>query len=198
VDVLALPGSTRLSPRTGHRRCARCGKVVSRRALVCRRCGKQQRVNPRSVMLLVAGVFLIALFSFATANPRLPFGRLRGEAPTPAESVPPPRAPATGDPSVITAIELWAAYEANPAQADARFNGKPVSVTGTITDVRRDYLGDIVLRFKTGETLEGVRATVVSRLDSRSMPTRGQVVSLRCTGGGTIIGAPILTACRPF
>jgi hypothetical protein len=198
VDVLALPGSTRLSRSTGHRRCARCGKVVSRRALVCRRCGKQQRVNPRSVMLLVAGLFLIALFSFATANPRLPFGRLRGETPAPAETVPAPRAASTADPSAITAVELWAAYEANPAKADARFKGNPISVTGTISDIRRDYLGDTLVRLKTGETLAGVRATVVSRLDSRSMPARGQTVSLRCTGGGAIIGAPILSACRMY
>jgi hypothetical protein len=204
VDVLAIPGSTRLSQSTGHRRCARCGKVVSRRALFCRRCGKKQRVNPRTFMLLGAGVFLVALFAVATVGPRIPFlARLRGElmgTPAVATQAAPKLAagPATGEPT-MTAPELWAAYGADPAAADARWKGKPVSVTGTVVDARRDFRGKLIVRLATGDALETVHASVAVRdTDAHAMPARGQTVYLRCTGAGRAIGAPMLDACRPI
>lgn len=197
VDVLALPGSTRLSHGTGHRRCARCGKVVSRRALVCRRCGKQQRVNPRSMMLLVAGLFVIALFAVATASPRLPRFLRSRDVPTGAAPAATP-APSLGPPiATITAAELWASYSTNAAKADARWKDKPVVVTGAVVDARRDFRGKLFLRLATGDTLETVRAAVQSSVDG-SLPARGQVVSLRCTGRGAAIGSPLLGDCQPL
>lgn len=197
VDVLAVPGSTRLSQSTGHRRCARCGKVVSRRALVCRRCGKKQRMNPRALMLLGAGVFLSGLFAVAWAGPRLPFGRLRGEpAQPPATALVARSAGAAG---TITAAELWAAYGADPVAADAKWKGKGVAITGTVVDVRRDFRGQTLVRLATGDALETVHASIVVRdADPRAVLTRGQTVSLACTGAGRAIGAPRLEACRPL
>jgi hypothetical protein len=197
VDVLAVPGSTRLSQSSGHRRCARCGKVVSRRALHCRRCGKKQRMNPRSLMIMGSGVFLIALFAFATVGPRLPlaFARLRGEVP--AASVPTPLAGPAPVAGTGTAAELWAAYGANAAAADAKWKGKPVAVTGTIVDVRRDFRGKFMVRLATGDALETVHASVVHQdIDVRALPARGQTISLRCTGAGLSIGSPVLDSCR--
>jgi hypothetical protein len=44
-----------------------------------------------------------------------------------------------------------------------------------------------------------VRATIVNRDDSgRSIPMRGQLVSLRCTGRGRLIGSPVLDGCKPI
>lgn len=197
VDALALPGTTRLSQSTGHRRCLRCGKVVSRRALACRRCGKKQRVNPRSVMLLVAGVFLIAVFAIGTVGARLPLiARLRGEALGRSVATAPVSRPAPAA-GTMTAAELWASYGADPAAADARWKGKSVAVTGTVIDGRRDFRGRFFVRLATGDTLETVHAAIVVQdIDARSMPARGQTVSLRCTGAGQSIGAPLLEGCR--
>jgi hypothetical protein len=146
-------------------------------------------------MLLGAGGFLIALFAVATAGPRLPFARLRGEP-----AAPPPAAaatrPATAEPT-MTAAELWAAYGADPAAADARWKGKHVAVTGTVVDVRRDFRGQTLVRLATGDALETVHASIVVRdADPRAVPSRGQTLSLACTGAGRAIGAPRLEACR--
>jgi hypothetical protein len=201
VDGFALPEPARVSRRNTHRRCERCGKVVSRRAIVCRRCGKKQRINPRSALLGTAGLFLVALFAVATVSQRrLPFGlgRARANASTETWS---PYVVAARDPAhaMLTAAELWALYNVDAAKADARFKGRPVSVTGTVADVRRDFHGDFMLRLSTGEALETVRATIVSHDDSgRSIPTRGQLVSLQCTGRGTLIGSPVLDGCKPI
>jgi len=196
VDVLAFPGATRVSQRSGHRRCARCGKVVSRRAIVCRRCGKQQRVNPRTAMLFVSGVFLAALFAVATVAPRWPFGHKGVVAATPVDWSAP--APVSRDPSIpsLSAAELWTAYSGDVAKADKRFLHKTFDVTGRVNDVRRDYRGEVLLRLTTGEALETVRAGLINHDDSgRSIPVRGQTVALRCRGAGRLIGSPVLEAC---
>jgi hypothetical protein len=196
VDGFALEDAARISRRASHRRCARCGKVVSRRALVCRRCGKKQRINPRAALLGAAGLFLVALFAVATVNQRLPFGLGRRVSAGP-EPWAPYAAPADRSRATLTAAELWALYNVDAASADARFKGKPVSVTGTVADVRRDYRGDVMLRLSTGDALETVRAAIVSHDDSgRSIPARGQVVSLKCTGRGKLIGSPVLDSCE--
>ena len=176
---------------------------MSRRALVCRRCGKQQRINPRSAILGLAGLFLVGLFAVATANQRLPFGLGLGRARATAVATESwsPFVVAARDPShaTLTAAELWALYNVDNGKADARFKNKDVSVTGTVADVRRNFSGDYTVRLATGDALETVRATIVSHDDTgRDLPTRGQVVSLHCMGRGKLIGSPVLDTCKPI
>jgi predicted nucleic acid-binding Zn ribbon protein len=199
MDAMALPAVPRAAPKGSHRRCARCGKVVSSRALVCRRCGKKQRINPRTTLLFLAGVFLVALFGVATVNQRFPFLRARDVSSTssfaPGAPVVPPRVAATGE-ELISATDLWGLYNLDAAHADARFKNKSVAVTGVIADVRMGISGGIMLRLVAGESFETVRATVVNRdFAPASTPTRGQTVSLRCTGRGALIGSPLLDGC---
>ena len=56
-------------PRQPQRRCATCGKLVSRTAYVCQRCGKRQRIRPQTlvVLCLAAGV-IVGMFAVAVAN----------------------------------------------------------------------------------------------------------------------------------
>jgi hypothetical protein len=196
--VISNRAASQISRRSSHRRCARCGKVVLRQALVCKRCGKKQRVNPRSILLGLAGLFVLALFVIATASQRLPFGlgRARGSTESWSPYVASGHEATRG---AMTAAELWALYNDDASAANARFKNKPVAITGTVTDVRRDFRGNYMLRLATGDALETVRATIVSHDDSgRSIPTRGQIVSLRCMGRGALIGSPMLDGCKPI
>jgi murein DD-endopeptidase MepM/ murein hydrolase activator NlpD len=191
VEVTALPSPVPIARKGGHRRCARCAKVVSRRALVCRRCGKKQRINPRSALLAVASVFLIGLFAVATAA-QLPSWRTP-RAGDRTSVVVEAREPAEG---TLTASQLWSLYNLDAARADARFKNRTVAITGRVREVRRDYRGNLLLRLATDSPFENVRASVVSREDSgRAVPVPGQVVSLRCLGRGAAIGAPVLDSC---
>lgn len=168
---------------------------MSRRAIVCRRCGKKQRVNPRTAMLFASGLFLAALFAVATLAPRLPFGRRAANAVLVDWS---PPTPISRDPAIpsLSAAELWTAYNGNVSRADARFLHKTIDITGRINDVRRDFRGEVLLRLTTGEALETVRAALINHDDSgRSIPVRGQTVALRCRGAGMLIGSPVLEAC---
>jgi hypothetical protein len=198
VDAVVFPGTISVARRGRHRRCARCGKVVSRRAIVCRRCGKKQRVNPRTTMLLLASVFLIALFAVATLGMQSPSFRLslswlRAKDVSPAVLAPPLAAPSPG---MLTAAELWGFYSVDPAKADVRFKDRIIDLTGTVSDVRRDFRGNVMLKLATGEPFDNVRAIVLGHDDgARVLPARGQVVALRCTGRGSVIGAPQLDGC---
>jgi hypothetical protein len=53
-----------------------------------------------------------------------------------------------------------------------------------------------MLKLATGEPFDNVRAIVLGHDDgARVLPARGQVVALRCTGRGSVIGAPQLDGC---
>jgi len=162
---------------------------------VCRRCGKKQRINPRTTVLFFSGLFLIGLFAVATLSAQN--ASLRARLPwvhaEPPVAQPSARAASSG---MLTASELWGFYNLDLAKADERFKDKTFDLTGTISDVRRDFRGNLLLKLATGEPFDNVRATVTGREEGlRAMPGRGQVVALRCTGKGAVIGAPLLEGC---
>jgi hypothetical protein len=189
----------RVARKGAHRKCARCAKVVSRRTLVCRRCGKRQRIDPRATIMACAGLFLIAVFAAATAGARLPIPRFgRQPAAQTAASVTAPPAPSAPSVATMTATELFSMYNLDPSRADAMFKNRPVAVSGRVTEVRRDFRGDFLLRLATDQPFDTVRATVTNRNGLTTVPAVGQTVALNCTGHGALIGSPILAACAPI
>src|SRR5204863_4500327 len=116
----SAPSSVHVARKGAHRRCARCGKVVSRRTFVCRRCGKRQRIDPRATVLACAGLFLIGIFAVTAAGAQLPFPGLGRKSPG-ASSAPAALAPRGPGVATVTATELWSLYNLNAASADARF-----------------------------------------------------------------------------
>ena len=106
-----------------HKQCVKCGKLVSRAAFVCRRCGKRQRIRPRTMLLVLSGCLVAAMFAVAGASALLTRIRDPPEAaPGVAEDGAPrrrcPRAIRPGD-----RAELWAAYARDAAQADRLLQG---------------------------------------------------------------------------
>jgi hypothetical protein len=196
VEASVVSSAARLPRKSAHRRCGRCGKIVSRSVIWCKRCGKQQRMNPRSALLACAGFFLIGVFAVATAGAKLPFARLMGRRAAASPAVQPALVAA----GTLTATELWDLYSLNAAKADALYKNKTFAITGRVAEVRRDFHNNLVLRLATEQPFETVRATVLNRSDERShaMPNPGQTVALRCTGHGALIGSPILDACVPI
>ena len=150
-------------------------------------------------MLVLAGLFLIALFGVATVGAQTPllhsFPWSRAIEPAPAAAT----AASLRAPGMLTASELWGLYNVDVAKADARFKDKTFELTGTISDVRRDFRGNLLLKLAAGEPFDNVRATVFGRVESLgAVPGRGQIVALRCTGRGAVIGAPLLDGCVPL
>src|ERR1022692_4677661 len=67
--------------RVQQRRCSKCGKLVSRSAYACRRCGKSQRVRPRTILLCLAGGLMVGMFAVASASALFPQARSAEAAP---------------------------------------------------------------------------------------------------------------------
>jgi len=176
--------------RAHHKRCGKCGKLVSRAAFMCRRCGTRQRIKPRTIFLVLSVVLVAGLFaaraleiSVAAAAPGAPA----------VDTVP---APDAAGATSVTAGELWAAYVRDPVGADRRYRDRSLLVAGTVRSVDRDFDGRAMVRLLTGDPYESVNAKLATRSDATvTGMTKGKAVTLLCVGRGRLIGAPQLTGC---
>jgi hypothetical protein len=202
-------GSFRASPL--HKRCGKCGKLVSRSAFQCRRCGKRQRMSRKSLLLILSAGLMVAMFGAAALGgsgpPSAGWTAARaGGAPRDlgaAAAVSGTKAgrgsvgPAdTRDAARMTAAELWLAYAEDGAAADRRFRGRPIVVSGTVRAIERDFDGRPVVRFSTDDPLDTVNAKLATREDlSLRDLGKGRPASLGCVGRGALFGAPLLSDC---
>jgi len=177
-----------------HKQCAKCGKLLSRAAFACRRCGKRQRMRPRTMMLVLSGCLVAGMFVVASASALLTPVHPPETAPTwPKEAAAPTMPKAAAE---VTAPELWAAYSRNAREADRQFRDKSVLVTGIVRSLERDFEGSMVARLSTGDAYETVNAKLATRDDPTMVGViKGRPVALLCVGRGTLLGAPQLASC---
>ena len=195
---VALARQAPYPTRVQQRRCSKCGKLVSRSAYACRRCGKTQRIRPKTILLCLAAALLVGMFAVASASALLPQAH-PGEAAAAAMKAPTElnRGAVTisGRTPEVSATELWTSYTRDAAGADRLYREHSIVVTGNIRSVERNYQGDPVVRLATG-ALETVNATFATRNDpGLATLAKGHTVSLLCVGRGALIGAPLLGSC---
>ena len=109
----------------------------------------------------------------------------------------PELAPAPAEPDIeVSAARLWKDYHANEVAADDKYKNKTLLVSGEVSSIDKDFLGDIVLRLVTPNPYMAVMATLQSSEKSRAAQlSKGSSVSVLCTGGGMIVGSPSLRKC---
>src|SRR4029079_18960543 len=106
-------------PVGSHKQCMKCGKLISRAAFACRRCGKRQRIRPRMMLLALTACLLGGMFAVASASALLTPAHPQETAPAwPKMAAAPVNAKASTE---VTAAELWAAYARNTAEAERQF-----------------------------------------------------------------------------
>jgi hypothetical protein len=184
--------------RVQQRRCGKCGKLVSRAAYACRRCGKAQRLHPRTLLLIASGALLAGMFAVAIGG-----GMNAGAHPTDAPSVAAaaPATPAAARPTSsrtpeLSAADLWSAYSRDPLGSDRLYRDHSLAVSGTILSVDRNFEGNMVVRLVTPDAFDTVNATLATRNDPAvSGLAKGRSVSLLCVGRGALMGAPQLGSC---
>jgi ribosomal protein L40E len=187
--------------RLQQRRCGKCGKLVSRAAYACRRCGKSQRLRPKTILLMVSGVLMVGMF-VAAAISGSGVSRSADAAPVPATSPvaaqassPVQRAAGARAPE-LSAAELWSTYSRDRAAADRLYRDRSVVVSGVVRAVDRNYEGDMVVRLATPDAFDAVNATLATRNDPALVGlAKGRTVSLLCVGRGALMGAPQLGSC---
>ncbi len=189
---VALARQAPYPTRVQQRRCSKCGKLVSRSAYACRRCGKTQRIRPRTILLGLAAALLVGMFAVASASALLPQAH-PGEPPAAAVKAPTElhRGAVTspGRTPEVSATDLWMSYSRDAAGADRLYRDHSMVVTGNIRSVEHNYEGDMVVRLGTGDAFETVNATFATRNDpGLAALTKGHAVSLLCVGRGASDG----------
>jgi hypothetical protein len=117
-------------------------------------------------------------------------GSAKADADVTTESAPAPVA----EPAIsVGARELFAPYNANEVAADQQFKGKRLRVIGTIESIDSDFGDEPVVLLSAGDFqsvhVQGLPKDVAGTL------AKGQEITVACSGGGEVIGSPILDDC---
>lgn len=112
-----------------------------------------------------------------------------------APAAPKPRKAAPA-PVEVTALKLWNAYDANEVAADNAYKGQSLLVTGSVASIDKDMFDNVVLHLKSPNEFMNTQATLEdSEKSIAASLAKGSKVALLCTGGGRIIGTPMLSDC---
>ena len=197
--------------------CPACGKQVSSAAPTCLHCGhpmqqaitqaampaKPSKRSPLAVFGVIIGALALTGVCVSVGDDEPTDGPV--VVPTPdrqaasvkgAQTPKPPPKPAP-DALVVTAKDLWSAYDANEVAADEQYKGKRLIVTGKLQSIDKGILDDVVLKLRTKNQFLSVHATLRdSEKAAAAALKKGVTVKVRCIGDGLILGSPLLKKCR--
>lgn len=146
------------------------------------------------VIAILVGVMIFAKPEKKTATSYEP-------APTPAELAR-HRAATAGNSDMsdmlrTTIDEMVGDYDVNTVAADAKYKGRRVALTGTVSDISTDVLNNAYLIVRSNTpNLTSVRAELhESQRAAAASLLPGKSVHLVCTGAGDVLKRPQLKAC---
>jgi len=140
---------------------------------------------------MVLGVVLLLIIGFVGVSNSHHTGS--SVAPENVSEVAEPVAPVA---LAVTAPKLWSDYHANEVAADNIYKGKELLVQGTVAEIRKDFTDSIVVELGTFNEFENVDAGVKDDYQSEAASLhKGQIITVRCEGGGMVVGSPVLRGC---
>jgi len=97
----------------------------------------------------------------------------------------------------VKASDIAAAYNENTVAADQKFKGKEFKVSGTVSDINTDIMGNpyITLRGGVNEFMEPHFGFEKSDAPQLANLKKGSRITLICTGRGDIAKTPISDSC---
>lgn len=96
----------------------------------------------------------------------------------------------------VSAFELATAYDSNEAAADAKYKGKKLAVSGIVDSITKDVTDDTVIGLQGTNQFLSVHAEIDPSQEQKAITlTKGNSITLTCTGAGEIISAPRLEDC---
>jgi tRNA_anti-like/Gram-negative bacterial TonB protein C-terminal len=147
--------------------------------------------------LLVAG--LLFFVGFCVFNAVQKSGSTQKPATTinaweqPSKDAPTSNAP---EPMKVSAMKLFVDYHRNEVAADNVYKGRLLAVEGTVVSINKDFLDKAYVELAALNEFENVQAHLDDgNQSSAAALQRGETVSLLCTGGGMVIGSPMLEKC---
>lgn len=101
----------------------------------------------------------------------------------------------------ISAKTLFQEYEANEVAADRNYKNQTLEVSGYVNKIDSGIGDGANVHFNVGDEF-GINSVVASGDsgfdDYAASLSKGQYISLRCEGGGEVIGQPFLNSCSPI
>jgi hypothetical protein len=101
----------------------------------------------------------------------------------------------------VSAQDLFRHYEANEVAADRNFKGQILEVSGSVKGIDSGMGDGANVEFNVGDEygFNTVTATGDANFDNFAATlSKGQQLTLRCTGAGEVIGQPMLNDCQPI
>ncbi|WP_102944774.1 hypothetical protein [Stenotrophomonas sp. VV52] len=94
----------------------------------------------------------------------------------------------------ITATELYNDYKANEITANARYRGKPLLITGTVSAIQSDFRDKPLIQLAAGDFVT-VSISGLS-LEEASELSKGSRIKAACTGNGEVLSFPATRDCK--
>jgi outer membrane biosynthesis protein TonB len=111
----------------------------------------------------------------------------------PSKETPAPNAP---KPLEVSALKLFVDYQRNEVAADNMYKGRLLAVRGMVTSISKNMFDKIYVSLATPNEFMNVQVHLGEGNESQAAALqRGEVINVICTGGGMILGSPMLTDC---
>lgn len=96
----------------------------------------------------------------------------------------------------VSALKLFIDYQRNEVAADNIYKGRLLAVTGIVTSINKDMFDKVYVSLATPNQFMNVQAHLDGESESQAAALeRGHGVTVICTGGGMILGSPMLQRC---
>lgn len=184
--------------------CEHCGKPLALDAQACDQCGctvgkKKKIFGPTEVLVIAATVVAVGYTSMSKRTDKqdaAPGATAAAQMETSQQSAPP--APPELPPPSVTARDIALAYAENTVAADQAYKGKRFRVTGVVSDINTDFMGDPYLMLKGGQNEFMEPHFKFTKDDAQELAKlrKGHKVTLECTGLGDFAKTPMSGDCR--
>ncbi|WP_435926675.1 OB-fold protein [Dryocola sp. BD613] len=96
-----------------------------------------------------------------------------------------------------TAKSLITLYRENEIAADDKIAGRKVGITGVIQGIRKDFKGDVVIEFQTGNQFMPVRLSMDDGERTKAAKLKkGQKTTITCDKMMLLVGSPSGSNCK--
>jgi ribosomal protein S1 len=97
----------------------------------------------------------------------------------------------------FTAADIANAYDSNTVAADQQFKDKKFKVTGVVSDINTDFMGNpyITLQGGLNQFMEPQFKFDKSQQDALAKLRKGDKVTVACTGKGDVAKIPMSDSC---